>query len=146
MHDGWEIVKKGAGKRRSARRIYVSVNRRGEIALNAEAFRVIGSPATVALLYNAKQNVIGVKLPVSADKHFFRARRYGRGGQMRVVRGRRLLRQFEITVDKTLGYVNPERVEFRGQPMLLLPLDAGKIVRPAEKNDERSESATEQND
>jgi hypothetical protein len=148
MQEDWEICEKKRRKRRRAPRVYVSVNRRGEIALNPEAFKRIGSPASVALLYNAKQRVIGVKYPVREDLHFFLARRYGRDRKMRVVRAGQLLKQFDIGIEKTLAYANPETISHNGNPMLLLPLDAGQIVSrtKAEHREPRTPRATETDD
>lgn len=68
MLDTWQIAKERPQRAgRKAPQAYVSVNKRGEIAMNAEAFRRINSPATVTLLYDEINGRIGVKFPVALD-------------------------------------------------------------------------------
>ena len=106
--------------------------------MNASAFKAIKEPANVTLLYwrpregagsgELRSGAIGVKYPVAADRNFFPVRRYGRGRKMRIVRGGRLLKQFGLELERTLSWTDPEMVEFRGEPMLVLWLDAGRPV------------------
>ena len=72
MSDNRQIVRQRLRKAPVQRRIYLSLNRRGEIAMNERAFREIGQPASVTLFYDAKTRIIGVKRPVAMDRHFFR--------------------------------------------------------------------------
>lgn len=126
MQDDWEICNKWDtpyGWRLRSRRIYVSLNRRGEIVMNEAAFKQILSPANVTLLYDRRNRQIGVKCPVKADMQFFPVRRYGRGRRNRIVRASRLLKQFEIAVERTVVFPDPKTVDFKGQPMLVLELD-----------------------
>ncbi len=93
--------------------------------MNAEAFRRIGNPASVTLLYDAARRRIGVKFPVPLDQNFFPVRPYGRDRRMRIVRAARLLKQFGIKVERTLIYKNVETENLNGNPMLVLKLDEG---------------------
>lgn len=122
---GWEIVDKPKWKAKQGK-VYVSLNRRGEIAMNGAAFAAIGEPASVALLFDAKERKIGVKFPVTADRNFFRVRRTGRGKRTRVVRALRLLRQSGFSVDRTIVFTNVQIEKFRGDPMLVLSLDEAR--------------------
>ena len=124
----WAIAEQRRPKERAAPRVYVSLNRRGEIAMNAEAFYQIDEPANVTLMYDRKRRQIGVKFPVSKDGNFFRVRRYGRGGRMRIVRAARMLKQFGIEVENTLVFRDAATAVYRGSPMLLLPLDKAERV------------------
>ena len=94
-----------------------------------EAFKSIREPANVALLYDPKKRRIGVKFPVTEDDDFFPVRRYGRGRRMRIVRGGRLMKQFGVEVSGTIAFVNPEIENFRGSPMIVMPLDRGRAVK-----------------
>jgi hypothetical protein len=136
MRDNWNIALNRQTKRQTARPAYVSLNRRGEIAMNDKAFKMIGCPYNVAILYLPPQpsadnsspaggelkGVIGVKYPVTEDRDFFPVRRYGRGGRMRIIRAAFALKQFGISIDETLKFYNPPLVYYRNQPMLLLEL------------------------
>ena len=126
--DSWQIARQRPGRKIKQRRIYVSLNRRGEIALNERAFREIGQPASVTLLYDVKTRTIGIKYPVVMDRHFFPARRYGRGRRMRIVRAARMLKQFGIEVDATLVFPNVEVKAYGREPMLVFSLEDGKKV------------------
>ena len=93
--------------------------------MNAEAFRRIGQPATVTLLYDRETKRIGVKFPVPLDRNFFHVRRYGRNQQMRIVRAARLLKQFNLKITQTLIYKYCPTTYLNGHPMLILDLDQG---------------------
>ena len=133
--DMWKIVEQRRRKERAGRRIYVSLNGRGEIAMNPEAFWQIDEPVNVTLLYDVKRRMIGVKVSVTADGDFFRVRRYGRGGRMRIVRAGRLLKQFGLTVERTLVFTGIEFTDYKGAAMMLLSLDASAEVTPKLKLD-----------
>jgi len=122
MQEDWRIAIKPRPRRPGGERVYVSINKRGEIAMNAEAFRRIGQPATVTLLYDATHKRIGLKFPVPADRNFFPVRRYGRGQQMRIVRAGRLLKQFNLKITQTLIYPHCPTINLNGHPMLVLDL------------------------
>ena len=116
MARGWHL------KGRAERPAYVSLNKRGEIALNDRAFAAIMRPASVTLLYDPQTHTIGVKFPVTADSNFYMARRYGRERKMRIIRANRALKQFGIRVEHTLKFHNPPVISYRNEPMLLLEL------------------------
>jgi len=122
MHDNWEIALQRPTASRGVHRVYVSINKRGEIAMNAEAYRRIGQPASVTLLYDAANRRIGIKFPVPLDRNFFPVRRYGRGRKMRIVRAARLLKQFGIRIDHTLIFNHCPTQTLNGHPMLVLSL------------------------
>ncbi|MFN0279889.1 MAG: hypothetical protein ACKVRN_15025 [Pyrinomonadaceae bacterium] len=129
MRDSWQIVRQRAEKRRKLARIYVSLNRRGEIAFNAEAFARIGRPASVTLLYEPASKRLGVKYPVALDRHFFPVRRYGRGKRTLIVRAARLLKQFGIEVERTLVFKNIAVENLGGNPMLIMNMEEIKHDR-----------------
>ncbi len=128
MTDNWKITEKPSRKAGRMPRIYVSLNKRGEIVFNDRAFAVIQRPASVTLLYDEQARRIAVKYPVTQDNFFFLVRRCGRGGKTRIVRAARLLRQFGLKIDRTLVFrVRTEDV--RGHPALLLDLNTAVPVR-----------------
>lgn len=122
----WLIVERRLGQRRQRRGRYVSINRRGEIAMNDEAWSAIRRAYNVTLLWNPRKRVIGVKFPRAVDRNFFPTRGYGRDRRMRVVRAGRLLKQFGITIDETLRFPNTEVVWFNEDPMLVLEMRSEK--------------------
>ena len=142
MRDNWDIAISRQTKRQRARGPYVSLNKRGEIAMNDQAFKLIGCPYNVALLYlppsiisaneivtalgGVPKGIIGVKFPVSQDLYFYPVRRYGRGGRMRIIRAAHALNQFGISTDHTLKFYNPPILYYRNEPMLVLELDGSE--------------------
>ncbi len=122
----WLIVERRLGERRQRRGRYVSINRRGEIAMNDEAWSAIRRPYNVTLLYNPREHVIGVKFPRAVDRNFFPTRGYGRDRRMRVVRAGRLLKQFGLVIDETLRFPRTQVVMIGDDPMLVLPVTSDK--------------------
>ena len=75
----------------------------------------------ITLFYDAETNRLGIRGGRGGDPslHVFRARRYGRGGRLRVVRAGRLLKQFGIAITETLVF-RPTQTE--PGPMIVLDL------------------------
>ncbi len=84
--------------------------------------------ASVTLLYDTAQRRIGVKYPVPLDRHFFRVRRYGRHKQQRIVRARRLIKQYDIAVNETLIFRNVEMTYHNREPILILDLKTAGTI------------------
>jgi hypothetical protein len=101
---------------------YVSINPRGEIALNSAAHRLMGGVNYVSLHYDPETNRIGIK-ELSFDEHIFDLRKYGRRGRMKVVRAKRLLKKFGIRIEQTLRFTKITR-----EPGLMLVLDLSSAV------------------
>src|SRR5688500_16615276 len=108
MWDGYKRRPRGYQKRKLAP--YVSINRRGEIVLNRSALELIDGAINVKLLYDAETKRIGIRGACQRDRalHTFSARRYGRGGRLRVIRAHRLLKQFGIDITETLEFKDAE--------------------------------------
>jgi hypothetical protein len=139
MHDGWEIaVRREAGPERRRvltrrERMYVSLNKRGEIVMNGRAFAEIGT-WHVTLMYRPPteedlgdhplhiRGTIAVKRPVPKDVHYFPVHEYGRGLRMRIVRAAKLLKQFGIKIEGTRVFEDIWVEMFEGEPMLMLDL------------------------
>ncbi len=121
----WLIVEQRERRVRVRRGRYVSINKRGEIAMNAAAWSAIRRPYNVTLLYNPTTRIIGVKFPRAVDRNFFPTRGYGRDRKIRVVRAGRLLKQCRIAIDKTMRFPNTELVMMGDDPMLVLRIVTG---------------------
>ena len=89
--------------------------------LNCSALKLIDVAISVKLLYDAETKRIGIRGADQRDHalHTFSARRYGRGGRLRVIRARRLLKQFGITITATLVFGD---LIVEPGPMLVLDL------------------------
>jgi len=127
MLDDWKIaIRPRSGRREAGRepRAYVSINKRGEIAMNAEAWARIRSPWNVTLLYDPTTRRIGIKFPITTDEYYFPVCTYGRDGKMRIVRAAKMLEQFGIRIDQTLIFKHCETQNLNRHPMLVLSLNA----------------------
>jgi hypothetical protein len=138
MPDNWEIAEGRAVKVQMEWAPYVSLNKRGEIAMNDAAWGAIGRPWNVTLLYrppttpasghpsSGRRGAIGIKFPVFEDSGYefepFPVRMYGRGRRMRIVRAMRMLKQYRIEVTETLQFVDPEIEKYDGEKMIVLEL------------------------
>jgi hypothetical protein len=118
----WLIVERRIGQKRQRRGRYVSINKRGEIAMNDDAWSAIRRAYNVTLLWNPRQRIIGVKFPRSVDRNFFPTRDYGRDRKMRVVRAGRLLKAAGLVIPETQRFPNTELVMWGDDPMLVLRL------------------------
>lgn len=127
MWNGYERKRRNVSKRNLAP--YASINRRGEIVINAPAQALIDGANYVELHYDAEANRIGLKWPKPATPfEVFSSRRYGRNGRMRIFRARRFFRKFGIEIDQTLSFRSLTREQ---GPMLVLDLRNAVISRRA---------------
>lgn len=121
----WEIAwrPEPAGVLRGRERVYVSLNRRGEIAFNDTAWREILRPFQVAVIFDRGRRYLGVKFPVARDRHFFPTRGYGRDRKMRIVRASAAIKQFGLGVAETLVFKDVRVIRVNDEPTLLLDLE-----------------------
>ena len=124
----WQIVHNEKRSRVPSARLYVSLNKRGEIVINPAAWRWMGDIYNVTLLYDAERRLIGVKSPVALDRHFFPVGRCGRGTRQHIIHARRLIKQFEINVNETLIFQNIEMTYYNGERILILDLKSAQII------------------
>ena len=123
MKSGWQICEERRAKPKRPPRVYVSLNRRGEIAMNAAAFSLIKKPASVTLMFDEAGRRIGVKYPVPKDRNFFKVRKYGRDGKMSVVRAGRVLKERGVEIERLIVFKEPKIELINGDPMIVLELE-----------------------
>src|SRR5215217_7638175 len=87
-------------------KLCVSLNARGDIAINAAAWEKLGRPWFVVLLFDPERRMIGVKPAKPGTQNAFPVR-HRRGSRARVVRARRLIKQFGIEITQTLRFREP---------------------------------------
>jgi hypothetical protein len=117
MFIGYERCRTGYQKREIAP--YVSINRRGEIVINAEARELLNGANYVCLFFDAETNRIGIAWPKTDDYllETFVLRRHGRGGRSRIIRARSFLKQFGIKVTESIVFRD---IKVETGPMLVL--------------------------
>ena len=104
MFIGYQRRRTGYQKRELAP--YASINRRGEIVLNASVWEMIGRINYTQLFYDAESRriAIGWTKPVDHSLQTFFVRRHGRGGRSRIIRAGRFLKQFGINIIETIVF------------------------------------------
>ena len=103
--------------------VYVTMNRKGEIALNKVAYKRVGEPTAFLILYNRPNSLIALKPTAAAIKNAYPVRKHGRRGG-RMVRAFRLLTEFGITLPDTVEFREPE-IDRDGQ--LILDLRTARV-------------------
>lgn len=103
--------------------VYATMNRKGEIALNAVTYKRLGEPEAFSIFYNRPNSLIALKPTYQSMKNAYPARKHGRKGG-RVVRAYRLLTEFGIKLPDTIQFTEPE-IDREG--LLLLDLRTARV-------------------
>lgn len=106
QHLDWKVVPRG-DRHFSDTRTYVTMNRKGEIALNGAAWRRIGEPTAVLVMYNPPNSLIMLKPTNESATNAFPVRKRGRRDG-RVIRVFRLLTEFNLKLPDTIEFSDPE--------------------------------------
>jgi hypothetical protein len=106
MQIEWAVVPRG-DVHPAHTRVYVTMNRKGEIVLNGTAYRRMGEPAAFLLMYNQPNSLIALKPTAAAMKNAYPARKHGRRNG-RVVRAFRLLQEYKIKLPDTIEFRDAE--------------------------------------
>jgi hypothetical protein len=123
MHIEWSILPKDDGVMPHWSRVYVTINRKGTIAMNKVTYGRMGEPAAFQIMFDRVNSRILLKPTALSMKHAYRAGSYGKHGG-RQVRAFRLLTQFGIKIDETLEFTDAE-VDIGGQ--LILDLRTARV-------------------
>lgn len=133
-HDGisvrrsWEVCERANVESRWTSN-YVSLNRLGDIVLNRVAFKYLGEPEAVQLLFDRDSQTIGLK-PVSSDMdHAFPVRPRGNRGGYRI-RANRLMREFDISFKETRIFPNCGRDR---NGIMILSINDSETLKPKKK-------------
>ena len=129
MQVEWEILPKDDGIAPNSSGVYVTINRRGAIALNKVAYGRMGEPAAFLIMFDKTNSRIMLKPAALATKHAYRAgKNRKRGGPL--VRAYRLITQFGVKIPETLEFKDAE-IDIDGQ--LVLDLRTARVSPRARK-------------
>lgn len=107
----------------------VTIQRRGTISLNAAAFRALGSPAAVELLYHVDDRIVGLRSVDPHVSHSYLVRSASRAGSgPYVVSAAAFVRYYEIdtsTAQRWVAYVDD------GKLCIDLRTQGAPVPRPA---------------
>lgn len=87
--------------------LYVTMNRRGYIAMSGRTFEKLGEPKACNLLFDAVNNRIGLKPAALAARNAFPVAKQGRHGG-RLIRAYRLMQEFGIDLPETIHFHDAE--------------------------------------
>ena len=107
--------------------IYVTMNRMGTIVLNRTAHERLGAPEAFHLLFDAANNVIGLKPTVAAMKNAYPTMISGKHGGRKIA-AYRLMAECALHIDETLEFAD---AEIDPDGILLLNLRTAKISNRA---------------
>jgi hypothetical protein len=123
MQVDWEILPKDDGVAPNSSGVYVTINRKGAIAMNKVAYGRMGEPAAFLIMFDKTNSRIMLKPAALSTKHAYRAgKNRKRGGPL--VRAYRLITQFGVKIPETLEFKDAE-VDIDGQ--LILDLRTARV-------------------
>jgi hypothetical protein len=125
MQADWIEIKRGDVMPQYAG-VHVSMNPKGEIVMNAVAYRELGSPGAFLLLYDAANHRIGLRPAERSAPNAYPALKSNRTGIM--VRAHRLLREQRIILPLTMQF---DKAEIDTDGILILDLRTARPSRRA---------------
>jgi hypothetical protein len=123
----WENFDDGP-VRTTKEHIHVTVRRDGKIFFNKRAWDALGSPAGVALMFDSRQQVIGVRPSALNRRETYSLRKKHRGHSGWEIAARNFCRRFKILPAETLAFTSVELID---GPILLLDLNEVQPVKKA---------------
>lgn len=118
----WSILPRGDIHPASSR-VYVSLNRKGEIVLNSTAWQRTGAPEAFQILFNRANNLVALRPADIGTVNAYPARKRGRR-DARIVRAYRLLNEFDLRLPDTVEFPDAE-IDRSGQ--LVLDLRTARV-------------------
>ncbi|MFN0278724.1 MAG: hypothetical protein ACKVRN_08985 [Pyrinomonadaceae bacterium] len=103
--------------------LYVTMNKKGNIALSGKTFQKLGEPNAVNLLFDAVNNRIGLKPAAPTTRNAFPVAKQGRHGG-KIVRAYRLMQEYGINLPETIHFRDAE-IDHDG--ILILDLRTAKV-------------------
>lgn len=103
----WEIFEDGPAIK-TTEHIHVTINRRGQLYLNGRTLAALGEPDAVVMMYDLRQQTIGIQRSPLDRRNAYRLRRKDRDNNGRVLYAANFCRHYHIKPDKTLAFTNAE--------------------------------------
>jgi len=119
----WQELDRPVRLRRTLRP-YASINRRGEIVLNPSVYALLGGLNYVSLHYDDATRRLAITRPARNGGRIYNVRKFGRKGRLRVIRAKRFLNHFGISIARTALFTD---IKHYPEPDTLI-LDLGTAV------------------
>ncbi len=126
MKRTWQQIPRD-NKRAQWSGIYVTMNKKGTIVMNREAWYRLQGPKAMLIFYDGTTNTVGLKPAAKDSRNAFPLLKSGRHGGMKIA-AYRLLMECQIRVEDTLEFHDAE-IDANG--ILLLNLRTAKISNRA---------------
>jgi len=107
MRMQWKVVPTGDGVKGQWAKLYVTMTPKGKIRLSRMTFDRLGAPEAVNILFDATNNIIGIKPCTRTARNAFRPCVIGANGG-KVLHGYRLMQEHNIRLPRTVEFVDPE--------------------------------------
>lgn len=117
----WSVIPRN-DVRPADTRVYVTLNRKGEIIMNGTAYRRAGEPAAFLVMYNKPNSLIALKPTALAMRDAYPVRKQGR--RCHVIRVLRLLNDHNIKLPDTIEFRDAD-VDMDG--ILILDLRTARV-------------------
>jgi hypothetical protein len=102
MEKNWIVFDDGPAQA-SADEVYASMNKEGEIVINAHGFEQMGSPEAVVLMYEPDADLIGLKPASRLMPNAFGVRKKGPSGH-RLIRAGSFVKRHDLRLDGTVRF------------------------------------------
>lgn len=93
----------------STREPTLTIQKRGALSLNSAAFKALGSPKHVELLYDQDERLIGIRKTTASMAHAYPVRGIGKNEATHVVSGKAFLAYYGIPRDIARRWTAEER-------------------------------------
>jgi hypothetical protein len=103
----WEIFEDGPAIQ-TTEHIHVTINRRCHIYLNGRTLAALGEPDAVVMMYDRRQQVIGIQRSPLDRRSAYRLRRKDRDRNGKMLYATNFCRRYHINPEKTLAFTNAE--------------------------------------
>lgn len=103
----WKVIPTGDGILGQWAGLYVTLTPKGQIRMSRITFERLGSPEGVNVLFDERNNIIGVKPCTRSAKNAFRPCVIGAHGAKRI-HAYRLIKECDIRLPQTIQFVDPE--------------------------------------
>jgi hypothetical protein len=126
----WETFEDGPIVR-TRERVHVSIKRDCKMYFNKKAFEALGAPDGVALMYDSREKLIGVRASPLNRRETFLLRKKNRKETGWTINALNFCRRHDIDPGETLAFTNVEIID---GPILLLDLnDVHSVSKAATK-------------
>ena len=122
MQIDWAVIPRGDYSFQQ-QKLYVTLNRKGDIGMNEMTWNKTGAPAAYMVMFNRTNNLIALKPTAATMKNAYPARKKGRW-KARVIRVARLMTDHNIRLPDTIEFRDPE-IDRDGQ--LILDLRTARV-------------------